>query len=134
VDQREFQRLDWSAGGQQGLGLPVSRRNSMRSGARAQPETNRMAFEEIMIAEGSDWTGVGPEHTRRTIASSTNSIANTVEVFYQALGGPRPIILAQPIIAGVARLRSRRSATSIRGSPRHGALLPSGWGRRVTRA
>jgi hypothetical protein len=63
-----------------------------------------LAFEEIMIAEGSDWNWwYGPEHHSANDREFDELYRKHLSNVYQALGGTPPDYLAQPIIAGVAR-------------------------------
>jgi alpha-amylase/alpha-mannosidase (GH57 family) len=75
-----------------------------QSGARASEEQRKLAFEEILIAEGSDWNWwYGPEHHSANDRDFDELYRKHLSNVYQALGGTPPDYLAQPIIAGVAR-------------------------------
>jgi alpha-amylase/alpha-mannosidase (GH57 family) len=63
-----------------------------------------LAFEEIMIAEGSDWNWwYGPEHHSANDREFDELYRKHLSNVYQALGGTPPDYLAQPITAGAAR-------------------------------
>jgi len=65
-------------------------RNFYAQAAPGATEKQRdLAFEEVMIARAATGTGgTGRSTTRRTIASSTNSIANTCRMFTRHWAGP----------------------------------------------
>jgi len=64
----------------------------------------RLAFEEILIAEGSDWNWwYGPEHHSANDREFDELYRKHLSNVYQALGSRPPDYLAQPIRAGVAR-------------------------------
>jgi alpha-amylase/alpha-mannosidase (GH57 family) len=76
--------------------------------ARAAPGANskqrELGFEEIMIAEGSDWNWwYGPEHHSANDRDFDELYRKHLSNVYQALGGTPPDYLAQPITAGLAR-------------------------------
>jgi alpha-amylase/alpha-mannosidase (GH57 family) len=63
-----------------------------------------LAFEEILIAEGSDWNWwYGPEHHSANDRDFDELYRKHLSNVYQALGGKPPDYLAQPIAGGVAR-------------------------------
>jgi hypothetical protein len=63
-----------------------------------------LAFEEILIAEGSDWNWwYGPEHHSANDRDFDELYRKHLSNVYQALGGTPPDYLAQPITGGVAR-------------------------------
>jgi alpha-amylase/alpha-mannosidase (GH57 family) len=69
------------------------------SGAQRQ-----LAFEEILIAEGSDWNWwYGPEHHSANDREFDELYRKHLSNVYQALSARPPDYLAQPISAGVAR-------------------------------
>ena len=80
-------------------------RNFYAQAAPAATEKQRkLAFEEILIAEGSDWNWwYGPEHHSANDRDFDELYRKHLSNVYQALGGTPPDYLAQPIIAGVAR-------------------------------
>jgi alpha-amylase/alpha-mannosidase (GH57 family) len=64
----------------------------------------KLAFEEIMIAEGSDWNWwYGPEHHSANDRDFDELYRKHLSNVYQALGGNPPDYLAQPITRGAAR-------------------------------
>jgi hypothetical protein len=70
----------------------------------ATEEQRKLAFEEIMIAEGSDWNWwYGPEHHSANDRDFDELYRKHLSNVYQALGGSPPDYLAQPIAGGVAR-------------------------------
>jgi alpha-amylase/alpha-mannosidase (GH57 family) len=76
--------------------------------AQAAPDAAKkqrdLAFEEIMIAEGSDWNWwYGPEHHSANDRDFDELYRKHLSNVYQALGGNPPDYLAQPIARGVAR-------------------------------
>jgi len=72
--------------------------------ARATDEQRKLAWEEILIAEGSDWNWwYGPEHHSANDRDFDELYRKHLSNVYQALDGVPPDSLAQPITAGVAR-------------------------------
>jgi alpha-amylase/alpha-mannosidase (GH57 family) len=70
----------------------------------ATEKQRKLAFEEIMIAEGSDWNWwYGPEHHSANDRDFDELYRKHLSNVYQALGGVPPDYLAQPIIGGAAR-------------------------------
>ncbi len=64
----------------------------------------KLAWEEILIAEGSDWNWwYGPEHHSANDRDFDELYRKHLSNVYQALGGVPPDYLAQPIMGGVAR-------------------------------
>ena len=80
-------------------------RNFYAQAAAGATEKQRgLAFEEIMIAEGSDWNWwYGPEHHSTNDRDFDELYRKHLSNVYQALGGIPPDYLTQPITAGVAR-------------------------------
>ncbi|HKM47494.1 MAG TPA: glycoside hydrolase family 57 protein [Terriglobales bacterium] len=77
--------------------------------AQASPDATekqrKLAFEEILIAEGSDWNWwYGPEHHSANDRDFDELYRKHLSNVYQALGGTPPDYLAQPISGGVTRL------------------------------
>jgi len=71
---------------------------------RASEAQRKLAFEEILIAEGSDWNWwYGPEHHSANDREFDELYRKHLSNVYQALGGSPPDYLAQPIISGIAR-------------------------------
>lgn len=70
----------------------------------ATEEQRKLAFEEILIGEGSDWNWwYGPEHHSANDRDFDELYRKHLSNVYQALGGSPPDYLAQPIAGGVAR-------------------------------
>jgi alpha-amylase/alpha-mannosidase (GH57 family) len=70
----------------------------------AGEEGRRLAFEEILIAEGSDWNWwYGPEHHSANDREFDELYRKHLSNVYQALGARAPDYLAQPILTGMAR-------------------------------
>lgn len=64
----------------------------------ATEEQREMAYEELLIAEGSDWNWwYGPEHHSANDAEFDALYRKHLSNVYQALGGTAPEYLAQPI-------------------------------------
>jgi len=80
-------------------------RNFYEQAAPGATERQRqLAYEELLIAEGSDWNWwYGPEHHSANDRDFDELYRKHLSNVYQALGGIPPDYLAQPIIAGVAR-------------------------------
>jgi hypothetical protein len=71
---------------------------------RADDAQRNLAFEEILIAEGSDWNWwYGPEHHSANDREFDELYRKHLSNVYQALGARPPDYLAQPIIGGIAR-------------------------------
>jgi hypothetical protein len=74
--------------------------NSMRS----NEQQRKLAFEEILIAEGSDWNWwYGPEHHSANDREFDQLYRKHLSNVYQALGASPPDYLAQPILGGISR-------------------------------
>jgi alpha-amylase/alpha-mannosidase (GH57 family) len=72
--------------------------------ADATEKQRKLALEEILIAEGSDWNWwYGPEHHSANDRDFDELYRKHLSNVYQALGGTPPDYLAQPISGGVAR-------------------------------
>jgi hypothetical protein len=73
--------------------------------APAAPQPQRaLAFEELLIAEGSDWNWwYGPEHHSANDRDFDELYRKHLSNVYQALGEAPPDALAQPILTGVMR-------------------------------
>jgi hypothetical protein len=73
--------------------------------APAAPEDGRaLAFEELLIAEGSDWNWwYGPEHHSANDRDFDELYRKHLSNVYQALGAAPPDSLSQPILSGVVR-------------------------------
>jgi hypothetical protein len=71
---------------------------------RASEAQRSLAFEEILIAEGSDWNWwYGPEHHSANDREFDELYRKHLSNVYQALGANPPDYLAQPIIGAAAR-------------------------------
>jgi alpha-amylase/alpha-mannosidase (GH57 family) len=65
---------------------------------QASPEQKRVAFEELLIAEGSDWNWwYGPEHHSDNDHDFDELYRKHLSNVYLALGSAPPDVLAQPI-------------------------------------
>jgi alpha-amylase/alpha-mannosidase (GH57 family) len=72
--------------------------------SRAGEAQRKLAFEEILIAEGSDWNWwYGPEHSSANDREFDELYRKHLSNVYQLLGGRPPDYLAQSILGGVAR-------------------------------
>jgi len=72
--------------------------------AHASKAQRKLAFEEILIAEGSDWNWwYGPEHHSANDRDFDELYRKHLSNIYQALGAAPPDYLAQPITAGEVR-------------------------------
>jgi alpha-amylase/alpha-mannosidase (GH57 family) len=70
----------------------------------ASEKQRSLAFEEILIAEGSDWNWwYGPEHHSANDRDFDELYRKHLSNVYQALGGTPPDYLAQPIAGGGGR-------------------------------
>ena len=75
-----------------------------QAAATAKEDQRKLAFEEILIAEGSDWNWwYGPEHHSANDRDFDELYRKHLSNVYQALGGNPPDYLAQPITGGLAR-------------------------------
>src|SRR5215472_16973616 len=72
--------------------------------ARVSEDQRKLALEEILIAEGSDWNWwYGPEHHSANDLDFDELYRKHLSNIYQALGATPPDYLAQPIIGAAAR-------------------------------
>jgi alpha-amylase/alpha-mannosidase (GH57 family) len=72
--------------------------------ARAAEAQRKLAFEELLIAEGSDWNWwYGPEHHSANDRDFDELYRKHLSNVYQALGGTPPDYLAQPITGVTSR-------------------------------
>jgi alpha-amylase/alpha-mannosidase (GH57 family) len=80
-------------------------RNFYAQAASGATEAQRkLAFEEILIAEGSDWNWwYGPEHHSANDREFDELYRKHLSNIYQLLGGRPPDYLAQPITGGAER-------------------------------
>ena len=97
-----------------------------QNAARATDAQRKLAFEEILIAEGSDWNWwYGPEHHSANDRDFDELYRKHLSNVYQALGAAPPDYLAQPI-TGVGNEADVPAANRIYSSPsggRQSALL-----------
>jgi alpha-amylase/alpha-mannosidase (GH57 family) len=71
---------------------------------QASPEQRRLAFEELLIAEGSDWNWwYGPEHHSDNDRDFDELYRKHLSNVYLALGSAAPETLAQPIAGSFAK-------------------------------
>src|SRR5215831_6942082 len=74
-----------------------------QNAARATEAQRKLAFDEILIAEGSDWNWwYGPEHHSANDCDFDELYRKHLSNVYQALGASPPDYLAQPIMGGGA--------------------------------
>ena len=72
--------------------------------ASANEPQRKLALEEILISEGSDWNWwYGPEHHSANDRDFDELYRKHLSNVYQALGARPPDYLAQPIMAGITR-------------------------------
>jgi alpha-amylase/alpha-mannosidase (GH57 family) len=75
-----------------------------QNAARAAEEQRKLAFDEILIAEGSDWNWwYGPEHHSANDRDFDELYRKHLSNVYQALGATPPDYLAQPITGAEVR-------------------------------
>lgn len=75
-----------------------------RAKGKADPEKAKLAFEELLIAEGSDWNWwYGPEHHSANDRDFDELYRKHLANVYQLLGADVPLYLSQPIAAGAER-------------------------------
>jgi alpha-amylase/alpha-mannosidase (GH57 family) len=75
-----------------------------QNASRASEAQRKLAFEEILIAEGSDWNWwYGPEHHSANDRDFDELYRKHLSNVYQMLGAAPPDYLAQPILGGEAR-------------------------------
>ncbi len=71
---------------------------------KATPEQKKLAYEELLIAEGSDWNWwYGPEHHSANDREFDELYRKHLSNVYLALGGTPPEALAQPIAGTSAK-------------------------------
>jgi hypothetical protein len=84
--------------------LAAARAFYAQAGPIAPPEKRQLAYEEILIAEGSDWNWwYGPEHHSANDRDFDELYRKHLSNVYQTLGAAPPVYLAQAIAGGVAR-------------------------------
>jgi alpha-amylase/alpha-mannosidase (GH57 family) len=75
-----------------------------QASAGANEAQRKLALEEILISEGSDWNWwYGPEHHSANDRDFDELYRKHLSNVYQALGARPPDYLAQPIMAGITR-------------------------------
>jgi len=75
-----------------------------QNASRASEAQRKLAFEEILIAEGSDWNWwYGPEHHSANDRDFDELYRKHLSNVYQMLGAVPPDYLAQPIVSGEVR-------------------------------
>ena len=75
-----------------------------QNAARATEAQRKLAFDEILIAEGSDWNWwYGPEHHSANDRDFDELYRKHLSNVYQALGAVPPDYLSQPITGGEVR-------------------------------
>jgi len=75
-----------------------------QNAARATESQRKLAFDEILIAEGSDWNWwYGPEHHSANDRDFDELYRKHLSNVYQALGAVPPDYLSQPITGGEVR-------------------------------
>ena len=103
---------------------------------RPSEAQRKLAFEEILIAEGSDWNWwYGPEHHSANDREFDELYRKHLSNIYQLLGSRPPDYLSQPITRrrGAARGAAADRLYSSPDHRRHGALLRMDGGRRLHR-
>jgi alpha-amylase/alpha-mannosidase (GH57 family) len=71
---------------------------------KATPQQRKLAWEELLIAEGSDWNWwYGPEHHSANDRDFDELFRKHLTNVYDALGAVPPDVLAQPIIGSYAK-------------------------------
>src|ERR1700733_6413171 len=94
-----------------------------QNAARASKAQQRLAFEEILIAEGSDWNWwYGPEHHSANDRDFDELYRKHLSNVYQALGATPPDSLAQPITGDKVRYFEWMGAAVYTADQRAGAM------------
>jgi alpha-amylase/alpha-mannosidase (GH57 family) len=84
--------------------LAAARRFYAEAAPAAGEPQRALAFEELLIAEGSDWNWwYGPEHHSANDRDFDELYRKHLSNVYQTLGEAPPDHLAQPIVTGLAR-------------------------------
>jgi alpha-amylase/alpha-mannosidase (GH57 family) len=84
--------------------LSAARKLYAQAAAGAGEQQRALAFEELLIAEGSDWNWwYGPEHHSANDRDFDELYRKHLSNVYQTLGEAPPDHLAQPIVTGLAR-------------------------------
>jgi alpha-amylase/alpha-mannosidase (GH57 family) len=75
-----------------------------QNSAQVDEARRNLAFEELLIAEGSDWNWwYGPEHHSANDREFDELYRKHLSNVYQLLGAAPPDYLAQPILGGISR-------------------------------
>ena len=115
LDQREFRHLDRRGGRQPGMGTAARRAQVLRSARSdgAAEDARKLAFEELLIAEGSDWNWwYGPEHGSDNRPEFDQLYRDHLSNVYRALGAEPPANLSHPILTVAAGRVSRAAGES----------------------
>ena len=81
-----------------------ARQHYSQAAAQASEAQRKLAFEELLIAEGSDWNWwYGPEHHSANDREFDELYRKHLSNVYQALGASPPDYLAQPITGSASR-------------------------------
>jgi alpha-amylase/alpha-mannosidase (GH57 family) len=84
--------------------LSAARDYFTENAGKASPERRALAYEELLIAEGSDWNWwYGPEHHSANDRDFDELYRKHLSNVYFALGGLPPDVLAQPIAGAHAK-------------------------------
>ena len=84
--------------------LAAARSFYAQASPMASPEKRKLAFEELLIAEGSDWNWwYGPEHHTANDRDFDELYRKHLSNVYTTLGAEPPLYLAQPIAGGAVR-------------------------------
>ncbi|MGA2000866.1 MAG: glycoside hydrolase family 57 protein [Terriglobales bacterium] len=84
--------------------LAAARAFYAQAAPMAPPEKRRLALEEILIAEGSDWNWwYGPEHHSANDREFDELYRKHLSNVYQTLGAAPPVYLAHAISGGMVR-------------------------------
>jgi alpha-amylase/alpha-mannosidase (GH57 family) len=91
--------------------LLAARRVYEQHAPDAPEDARRLAYEELLIAEGSDWCWwYGPEHGSDNRPEFDELYRDHLSNVYRALGLPRPVALSEPILeAQPGELREKPS-------------------------
>ena len=85
--------------------LSAARDFFSKHSAQVSDESRELAYEELLIAEGSDWNWwYGPEHHSANDQDFDELYRKHLSNVYHALGATPPEALAQPISGGVAKV------------------------------
>ena len=107
LDRRQFQRRIWSPEDNKAWDYLSQAREFYDGRAnRAREDDRKLAYEEILIAEGSDWNWwYGPEHHSANDRDFDELYRKHLSNVYTALGGIPPDHLSRPISGPFVRSR-----------------------------